>query len=92
MSNNLTEDEFNDFNPTMTVKLVTKLPKSTLHGNELHEHIEDEDWDELINRVKERKKVIIIGTISNAPVDIELSLEIECPNEDGDIPLFLCLR
>ena len=91
MSHNTTEEEFNDYNTFIIVKVVTKLSESLSCGNESHQFVEDEEWDELIDKVKEQKKLILNGNMRHLDANIELSLAIECPNLGSDIPLFLCL-
>ena len=88
MSNDNNDDDVNQCNIIMMVKQVPKTSPSFTRMNELHELVHKMEWENVIERVKQKQQVRIISNNSNDSQPQNLPLEIECPTSDGDMPLF----
>ena len=92
MSNDNNDDEFNQCNIIMMVKQVPKMSPSFMCMNESHDLTHKNEWENVIERVKQKQQVRIANNNDNDSQSMNLPLEIECPTSDGDMTLFACLR
>ena len=92
MSNEDEEDEFNQRHVIMEVKVVDNKHQSFTHANELDEHVKLMKWNVVKERVMKKHKVRLVTNNNNASINDDPPFELECPNVNGDLPLFQCLR
>ena len=92
MSNDNDEDDFNQCNIIMNLNENTDIAPYFTCKNETQHLIYEKDWDNVVERVKQKLQIKITSNNSNLAQPTNLPLEIECPTMDGDMPLFTCLR
>ena len=92
MSNDDDDEEFNQCNVIVMVKKVPKMSPSFTCMNELHNLVHKNEWENVVERMKQKQQVRIMNNNNDESQSMNLPLEIECVTSDGDMPLFTCLR
>ena len=92
MSNEDEEDDFNQRYIFMEEKEVDKKFQSFACLNDLDDLIKMMNWNNVMDRVKEKHKVRYFDENNNNSMNNDAPFEVECPCISGDLPLFQCLR
>ena len=54
------DEEFNDYNQILVTAIIPKLEDRISHSNELSRQLRTKNWDSIIDRISENRKVKII--------------------------------
>ena len=91
MPNTDKDKTFSNNHEIVIVKDAPQAPIFSAHVNESLELICNNDWDKVINRVKEKQHARLSNNHMSQANHQNLPSEIECQTWEGDMPLFKCL-
>ena len=92
MDLNIEDEEFNDHNQTLVIDIMPKLEGRMSCSDKLSRQLRTKHWDSIIDRISKNRKVKIIKDGNEISPFSKPPLEMQCPNEEGNIPLFECLK